>query len=92
MKIENTKRKIRSEITELSERLKQKKQIIQNLKEEISKLETPGVESAAKAEPGTWVMLETKMVSNNWNFTAQSLMMGSGSGHHTWIVLKLAVM
>lgn len=53
VKIENTKRKIRSEITELSERLKQKKQIIQNLKEEISKLETPGVESAAKAEPGT---------------------------------------
>lgn len=44
IKIENAKKKIRYEITELNERLKQKKQTIQKLKDEISKLETPATE------------------------------------------------
>ncbi|WAR25391.1 YETS4-like protein [Mya arenaria] len=40
VKIENAKRKIRYEISELNERLKQKKMTIQKLKDEISKLDT----------------------------------------------------
>lgn len=44
-KIENAKKKIRYEITELNERLKQKKQTIQKLKDEISKLESPVIDA-----------------------------------------------
>jgi len=53
VKIENAKRKIRYEITELSERLKQKKQTIHKLKDEISKLETPVAATIPKIEPVT---------------------------------------
>ena len=42
-KILNAKNKIRYEISELNERLKQKKQTIQKLKDDISKLETSRV-------------------------------------------------
>ncbi|KAH3819120.1 YEATS domain-containing protein 4-like [Dreissena polymorpha] len=45
VKIENAKRKIRYEIGELTERLKQKKLTIQNLKDEITKLDAPNVET-----------------------------------------------
>ena len=54
VKIENAKRKIRYEIAELNERLKQKKLTIQKLKDEISKLDGQSLDHSASTEGLSW--------------------------------------